>query len=306
MTDKMRKLSGIGGWLPEIGNITQQEIERMAPPMKTRGDLIVQRTRSTGIRGWRSTEDDNFTGIHWEIPSTNVYNSSQPLPSLDEKRDIAILVNERDLLPLYCCTDYELNDKLATLPVHVPLITGDRPKVILELNRDAIYETLLLRDPGNVSYLKPHDPEYDEIFHFAYSDEDLMDPIGQFGYQMYIPRKDLLPETISLMVSEVIRGVWAVNIVVMEMIVAPTCFPVENEGTIDMTYQYDYGVIDVEGGRPSMVERETYYRDTALLDHRCKPGGQYNDGRSSYTLTYNRSGQYGPVEDTLKAIKKFY
>lgn len=283
-------LSGVGGWLPEIQYRDPYQLSWFSRIMRNRGDKIQPRLRSSGIRGYRSENVDVFEGMTWKIDGSRCYPEQQT----------PYLLNERMTTPLYCLTEAELETKLRKVQVAFSAARGDfqvLKGVRLKLN----YETICKRDPAQELVLNDADPALEENFLFYQSAGNLNPMLSDYQTLAYMPPPSKVQEVGDLFVAKVFRDTWAVYLIQTDIIHAPTYFPVDNDDSIGMTFEFHYSYINAQ--RPSMINRSTAKLESQFLMNRARKNGTYRDLRSGYSLTMNRSGVYGPMDKPLRSYK---
>ena len=289
-------LSGIGGWVPEFEHVGEIERYRFNACIRSRDDITMPRTRSTAIRGWRSVNMDHELGLVWSIPSPDVFPFSGK----------TYQVNERQLLPLYTCTEDEINDKFKVANIAFTTKKGGKIKAFKDVYVRRFFDIFIKRNDKGTPIKAPDQmigEGVEEVFHFELTNGVTDPAMSKWQSMAYVPSLKSLPEKADIIVAEVFRYTWAVYLVIAgDPFLAPTYFPVDNRDTIDVKVEFDYDTITAE--KPAVINRSTVGLEPSFLMDRSRARGKYDNGHDPYILYMNRSGKYGPDDEPLVAYKK--
>lgn len=288
-------LSGIGGWSPEVEYTTELEQARFNACIRSRSDIVIPRTRSTAIRGWRGVDMGSEKGMTWRIKASDVY------PANGNTYNI----NERKLVPLYACTEEELNIKMKTASVSFTTKTGGKIKALRNVAIRRYYEKIIKRNKLGVAMPAAEQQlgvGIEDVFHYELTNGGFDPALSKWASQAYVPSLKSLPDRADIIVAEIFRYTWAVYLVVKTALLAPTYFPVDNRDVIDMKIEWDYDQINED--RPAVIHRSSIGIEPGFLMDRSRADGAYDNGKDDYTLHMNRSGIYGPLDQPLISYKK--
>lgn len=308
--------SGIGGWVPEFQFVEELDRARMAPMFRTRGDNVISRTRSTAIRGRRGDTNESFEDMEWTVPAKFCYPASS-----------GVTFKEKQLVPLYAATASEVLEKFKKAYISFDL-EGAKAKVVRNVPLKSLWDVVMKRtDHASTPGTGFNHPSLEEVFDFQQSSLGLDPLLSRYALQMYVPPRQAFGDTVDLFVAEIFRHVWAVYVIERAVKVRPTYFPVARVDEIDLVIEFDYNKltyplnyrpifdsgsteaimaeeVDLDGYRPSLLNRSTINLEPSFMMSRDNENGAYQDRDRGYILNINRSGVYGDLDKPLKIYKK--
>ena len=288
-------LSGIGGWVPEIQKPDEIELYRFNACIRGRDEVAMPRTRSTALKGWRGVNITEEDGLVWNIKSSDVYPNNGK----------TYQINEKNMLPLYTCTPEELIAKFKVANVSFTTETGGTIKVLKDVPVRRFYEIFIRRNSSGTPITAPKQwtgVGVEEVFHYELTNGTTNPTLSKWASMAYVPSLNSLPETADIVVAEVFRYTWAVYLVIKNITLVPTYFPVDNREVIDLKVEWDYNAITPE--RQAVINRGTAMLEPEFLMNRSRSDGSYYNGVDEYILHMNRSGLYGPIDQPLIMYKK--
>ena len=219
-------------------------------------------------------------GLIWNVKSSDVYpNNGKPY-----------VINEKNMLPLYACTPEELTAKFRVANVAFTTQTGGTIKVLKDVPVRRFYEIFIRRNSSGTPLPAPKQwtgAGVEEVFHFELTNSTTNPTLSKWASMAYVPSLNSLPETADIVVAEVFRYTWAVYLVIKDITLVPTYFPVDNREVIDLKVEWDYNTITSE--RPAVINRGTAMLEPEFLMNRSRSDGSYYNGVDEYILHMNRS-----------------
>jgi len=215
---------GNGGWLAPYQDIADDLKERLGYTLRGRGDLVSARNRSDIIRGWRNEAEVLPDPKQWTVPEECVLTGTG---SLD--------FDARSMVHLHLLTEQELQTKVTAIQRGFNLV-GKGHVAFKGMNLYAEYFNMVLRDDTIT-------PNALEDFDIQYSTRELDPKFSRFAYQMYLPKRSIMPTSGNLFFARVNRTVWAAYWVPETNVKVPTAMPVEDPDRLDIVEDYDYSLV---------------------------------------------------------------